>query len=402
MKMKVIAAIAISSCLAISLPFIKSSAATILQTAKQYMGTSYSSKGNTPAEGFNSAGFVQYVFKKTKGIELPPLSSEQWSFGTEVKRESLQPGDVLFFNDSSGGKLSTTGIYEGNGRMIYSSVSKGVTSVGFQNSNYWNSRYAGAKRITGPLKMASANQVISKGLQYLNVPYTEGGQSPDGFDCSGFTKYVYEKASGIYLPETPEQQWAVGASVARENVQPGDLVFFKDTHRPGISHVGIYAGNNQILNATRIGGANKVTVSYLTNNFLQEKFAGIKRVSGLGIDRSEPVVKNAEELVGTKFAKNGVSPETGFDTSSFVQYVFKKAKGMQLPRYGNQQINLGQEVAEKDLKPGDLVFFQTGSIVPAIYAGKGQVILTSNDGVKVIHYKVSTYWSSKYLKAKRI
>ncbi|MGD6818467.1 C40 family peptidase [Metabacillus sp. 84] len=402
MNKKSIAAILIGASLAVTLPVLNSSKAesSLIETALQLQGTSYSEKGNTPSAGFNSAGFVQYVFKQSKGIELPRLSSEQWSFGTEVDRKSLQPGDVLFFKDSAGDKLITTALYEGKGKMVYSSVSKGVVSISFSRSDYWNSRYAGARRITEPLKTAD-HPVINEGLNHLDIPYIHGGQTPAGFDCSGYTKYVFEKAAGIYLPETPEQQWAVGETVEIENILPGDLVFFKNTHRPGISHVGIYAGNNQILNATQIGGANKVTISYLSSSYLQEKSAGVKRVDGLQIDRSHPLVKAAESLIGSPYKKGGTDPETGFDTGGFTQYVFKAA-GKELPRYGRQQIQSGEEVEERELRPGDLVFFQADSIIPAIYAGNGQVIVASSEGVKAVHYKESSYWSGKFIKAKRI
>ncbi|MTH55484.1 NlpC/P60 family protein [Bacillus mangrovi] len=374
----------------------------IIQTANQFIGEEYAAGGNAPSEGFNSAGFVQYVFQQSKGISLPPLSSEQWAFGAETERENLEIGDVLFFKDTSTGKITTTGIYEGNGRMIYSSVSEGVTSVKFKGSDYWYSRYYGAKRITSDLPLQTSNAAVAEAASLLGTPYVQGGKTLSGFDCSGYTKYVYEQSAEIYLPDTPEQQWAVGTPVDMKDLLPGDLVFFRDTHRPGISHVGIYSGDQQILNATQIGGANSVSVSYLTNSFLKGKLAGVRRVSHLDVDRSNPAVKEAESLAGSHYAAGGTTPETGFDTGGFVQYVFKKSSGISLPRYGREQIQLGQEVKEEELLPGDLVFFQSGSVIPTIYAGNGQVILASNEGVKVIHYKVSKYWSNKFLEAKRL
>ncbi|MCD7035927.1 C40 family peptidase [Metabacillus sp. GX 13764] len=375
----------------------------VMNEAVKYKGTSYSSGGNTPASGFNSAGFVQYIMKKAASISLPGISSEQYGFGQAVAKDSLQPGDVLFFKDTATGKTSTAGFYAGNGEMIYSSVSEGVTTVNVEKSAYWSNRYLGAKRITENPSLAKDNPVVSAAIEQLGVPYIEGGKTPAGFDCSGFTQYVYRKAMGIYLPSAPEQQWETGEPVKSEDIRIGDLVFFQNTHRPGISHVGIYAGENQILNATRIGGANKVTVSYLSNSFLQEKYAGIRRVSGLKMDTSNPIVKEAASLIGTKQHTGGITPAEGFDTGGFVQYAVKHATGISLPRYGKSQMNMGTYVSEKDLKPGDLVFFQGSTIVPSIYAGNGQVILVSNtDGVSVVNYKSNFYWKDRYVKAKRL
>ncbi|MDQ0220192.1 NlpC/P60 family protein [Peribacillus cavernae] len=384
-------------------PVKAENANTITRTADIYSGTRYSEGGNTPSEGFGSAGFVQYVFKEANGFDLPLRSSDQWSWGDEVSKENLKPGDVLFFKDLTSGRLTTTAIYKGDGKMIYSSVSKGVTTISFQSSVYWNKRFYGAKRIAEPLKVDLSNPLINKAISYLGVPYQEGGKTPAGFDCSGFTKYIYEQVLGIYLPETPEQQWDVGEAVQLGNLAVGDLVFFKDTHRPGISHVGIYAGDNQIINATRIGGANQVTVSYLSNSYLQEKFAGAKRFTHLKLDMENPVVETAVKLIGTPYNKGGTNPTAGFDTGGFVQYVLKQSSGISLPRYGREQIKVGKDINESDLLPGDLVFFQTTSIVPAIYAGKGQVLLVSgNEGVRVVHYKVNRYWGEKFIKARRI
>jgi peptidoglycan DL-endopeptidase CwlO len=95
---------------------------------------------------------------------------------------------------------------------------------------------------------ASASDVVSIAMDYLGVPYVWGGSSPKGFDCSGLVVYVYRKV-GISLPHSSRLQFGYGRPVARDDLQPGDLVFF---HNP-ISHVGIYIGEGQMINAAGTG-----------------------------------------------------------------------------------------------------------------------------------------------------
>jgi cell wall-associated NlpC family hydrolase len=101
---------------------------------------------------------------------------------------------------------------------------------------------------------AGAARLIGTAEEYLGVPYHWGGTSPNGgFDCSGFTQYVFAR-QGVRLPRTSYQQAEVGQSIAPDwnAVQPGDLVMFEENGR--IGHVAIYAGRNRIIHSTSSGG----------------------------------------------------------------------------------------------------------------------------------------------------
>jgi cell wall-associated NlpC family hydrolase len=91
----------------------------------------------------------------------------------------------------------------------------------------------------------SGNAVLEIAARYVGVPYVHGGSSPDGFDCSGFTSYVYGQL-GISLPRTTSGQRDSGTVISREDAQPGDLIW-----SPG--HVGIYAGDGMQIDAPRPG-----------------------------------------------------------------------------------------------------------------------------------------------------
>ena len=98
--------------------------------------------------------------------------------------------------------------------------------------------------------LSAGMQVVETAKQYIGTPYVYGGSSPKGFDCSGFTKYIYG-LNGVELNRTSYTQVQNGYSVDFENIQPGDLVFFKTN--AGISHVGIYTGNNSFIHSPRTG-----------------------------------------------------------------------------------------------------------------------------------------------------
>ncbi|MGH4138601.1 NlpC/P60 family protein [Clostridium sp.] len=99
----------------------------------------------------------------------------------------------------------------------------------------------------------SSNALLEYASTFLGIPYVWGGTSPSGFDCSGFTQYVFAHF-GIDLPRVSEDQQNVGALVSRDNLQPGDLVFFGTPAH----HVGIYVGNGNMINAPHTGAVLRI------------------------------------------------------------------------------------------------------------------------------------------------
>jgi cell wall-associated NlpC family hydrolase len=117
--------------------------------------------------------------------------------------------------------------------------------------------------------------VIIRALTLVGSPYRFGGVTERGFDCAGFTRYSYE-AAGIELPRTSESQYGAGWAVEPEDMRAGDLVFFRNTYRRGISHVGLYLGSGQFIHAASTGKA--VTVDRLDQPYFRARFAGARRV----------------------------------------------------------------------------------------------------------------------------
>lgn len=110
--------------------------------------------------------------------------------------------------------------------------------------------------VGGNPKKAPRGEVVAIAMRYLGVPYRWGGTSPStGFDCSGFTMYVYAQV-GVRLPHSSRAQYGCGERVGRANLKPGDLVFFG---RSRIHHVGIYVGNGQYVHSPRTGDVVRVS-----------------------------------------------------------------------------------------------------------------------------------------------
>jgi peptidoglycan DL-endopeptidase CwlO len=121
-----------------------------------------------------------------------------------------------------------------------------------------------------PVTAPSRGNVVAIAMRYLGVPYRWGGASPSsGFDCSGFTMYVYAQV-GISLPHYTGSQYAMGVPVSQSELQPGDLVFFD-----GLGHEGIYVGNNQFIHAPHTGDMVKISS---ISGWYASTYVGARRV----------------------------------------------------------------------------------------------------------------------------
>ncbi|NMM61821.1 SH3 domain-containing protein [Clostridium sp. P21] len=119
----------------------------VISTAKSLLGTPYVWGGESLQEGgFDCSGFVYYTFKKA-GYDLNRISSDQAKQGTEVSKENLQPGDLVFFSFEGNGVVNHVGIYIGNGQMIHSPKTGDVVKITDINTSYWQSCFVIAKRI---------------------------------------------------------------------------------------------------------------------------------------------------------------------------------------------------------------------------------------------------------------
>lgn len=112
--------------------------------------------------------------------------------------------------------------------------------------------------------------IVMTAKKYVGVRYKNGGATPSGFDCSGFTMYVYEK-NGLSIPRTAIQQFDSGRRIGFPSLKPGDLVFFI-IKGAEVSHVGIYVGRHRFIHAPRQG--KKVSYASLDNPYWKKKCVG--------------------------------------------------------------------------------------------------------------------------------
>jgi len=118
----------------------------------------------------------------------------------------------------------------------------------------------------------NSSEIVKNAQSLQGVPYVFGGTSRNGFDCSGFTQYVF-KGSGINLPRTSYSQFDAGTAVKKDQLQPGDLVFFS-TYSKGASHVGIYIGGGSFVHASNSG----VKTTSLSDSYYSARYVGARRV----------------------------------------------------------------------------------------------------------------------------
>ncbi|MBC6314091.1 hypothetical protein HCJ54_00380 [Listeria grandensis] len=176
-----------------------------------------------------------------------------------------------------------------------------VFVISFANVN-WITEDANA----APTK--TYENLYNEAKKYLGKSYTWGGNGPNTFDCSGYTKYVFQNGIGVSIPRISGGQYSASTKISRSQAKQGDLVFFD--YGNGIAHVGIYIGNNQMINAQDNG----VMIDNLNNSFWSRYMVGFGRMTNL-----EEPSKGKETL----YAKNDLYILKSGDWNSQVAFTLK-------------------------------------------------------------------------------
>ncbi len=121
--------------------------------------------------------------------------------------------------------------------------------------------------------------LINNAMQLIGVRYRWGGNTPQsGLDCSGFVRYVFNDTFGFLLPRKSAQMSKVGLEITKDELRPGDLVFF-NTMRHAFSHVGIYVGDNKFIHAPSRGKS--IRVDDMTKTYWDKRYNGARRLDSV-------------------------------------------------------------------------------------------------------------------------
>lgn len=237
--------------------------------------------GATGPSRFDASGLTLYSHSQY-GVSIPRTMAQQYADGHNVTKSQLGPGDLVFFSFDSGKTVGLVGVFVGNNEFVFASQSLG--GVVMRDLSSYNSSYLGAKRYFGDAPPAPpaptpptpdlATQIIATAEKYLGTPYVFGANGPASFDCSGFTRFVYAEHN-ISIPRTSVSQSTAGTLVSTADMQKGDLLIFVDTYKAGISHVGIYIGDNQFIHAITSTG---VSYGNLSQSYWNTRLHSVRRV----------------------------------------------------------------------------------------------------------------------------
>ena len=227
--------------------------------SEQYLSSNAPNGGNTSNNESNETSIIKYVntsagLNVRKGPSTSYAKIATLAHGTKVTVKSTSNGWSQITSENITGYVSD---------QYLSSTKPSIGSSSDTNSS---------------TSSTSASKVISYAKQLLGKPYVWGAQGPNGFDCSGFTYYVFKNAAGITLPRTSAAQSKYGVAVSKSNLKPGDLVFF-DTSGPnngGVTHCGMYIGDGQFIHAA--SGQGKVVINNLNSSYYVNAYVNARRV----------------------------------------------------------------------------------------------------------------------------
>jgi cell wall-associated NlpC family hydrolase len=140
---------------------------------------------------------------------------------------------------------------------------------------YTRSDFSLLTRRASPRLTPKEQTVLMTARSLIGAPYRYGGTTPRGFDCSGYVRYVFQKAVGIRLPRTAGDQVRNGSEVALADLRPADLVYFKIRRQKSL-HVGIYIGRGKFIHAPSSRG--KVNIQNLNMDYWTRSYRGARRV----------------------------------------------------------------------------------------------------------------------------
>lgn len=230
------------------------------------------------ATGNAEAATEQYIVKTGDSLwkiaSMHKLTVDELKKMNNLTSDSIKVSQKLIVKKSEGANQNEK---QNIANLIDSNKNLTVAKVTSSTSFFKSTEVKDKPSLPSLSKSAKDIQIASVevALPLLNTPYVWAGVTPEGFDCSGFIYYVFTNA-GLQLPRLDTVSMFMNSQAVNDPV-PGDLVFFQNTYREGISHAGIYIGEGKFIHA----GTKKVEIATIDSAYWKDKFVGFTRFSQL-------------------------------------------------------------------------------------------------------------------------
>lgn len=278
----------------------------------------------TPASPAETIKLV--VPMKAPSIDVPPAQETPAPTGRTVSVVhryasysntiigNLENGTVIKVLGSSG-QFYKISCYEINGYIAKAQVAQNENGEYYVNCNPNNQDTKVLPTVSTTEALQLRNSIRSTAKKYIGVRYVWGGSSPRGFDCSGFTQYVFRQ-NGYSLHRSALQQLQDGVIISKEDLQCGDLIFFTNTVHSGsyASHVGIYIGNGQMIHA----GDNGIAVVDFNKAYYQNHFLCARRMilSDVAMESLIPSIGTTQNINSSFWRENTQTESDGLGSFS--------------------------------------------------------------------------------------
>ncbi|WP_211062360.1 C40 family peptidase [Heyndrickxia faecalis] len=228
-----------------------------------------STQSNQSSGATSSSSNAGSASSQTSGSSSTQSSSSNNSGSTTNSTQSSQSSNAQSSSQASGSTSSSQSSQSSSAQSNSSNAgSSSSSSASTSSSRAVSKNTVSSSSNSGSYSGSAVAQIAQK---YIGAPYRFGGTTPSGFDCSGFVFYVYNQAGKSIGRQTAAGYY--GSSYQVSSPQPGDLIFFQDTYKSGISDVGIYLGNNQFISDSD----KSVSIKSLSNPYWKSHFNSIRR-----------------------------------------------------------------------------------------------------------------------------
>lgn len=217
--------------------------------------------------GIGLLGASGQVLAQQASVLTPPPGTVTGAYGQSLQQAHVNPGTAQ--NPLPNTTLSAAPSAANNSSAPGDAVSRFLQERGLLGTD-------GDGALLNRVRNTASDLVMSA-MNFLGVPYKRGGNSIEsGFDCSGFTRHIFEMSVGLVLPHRADEQAHLSSliPVRQDELKPGDLVFF-NTMRRTFSHVGIYVGDGKFIHSPRVGSA--VRVEDMRETYWAKRFTGARR-----------------------------------------------------------------------------------------------------------------------------